>query len=258
MGSRFSSLGRVAEPLVSGLWIFFLLWSGWIACVWSIPIGDAAIGRWVGNRDLRAALEWIIAIGDFAWITLAAAVIHLWVAENEGLPTARRWALTVCGGVAAMGALSALSGFPLGEIEYSRQLGAKAGPVPLGLPLLWFALLIGARQTVLRWWPGAGQMGLALGTGALVVLADFNIEPVAAKVRGFWFWRAESPALPPHFAPPWGSYAAWFVASSALAFALREEQVAVGYRDKAFRPVALFVLMNAVFLAANIGLRIRG
>ena len=258
MGPRISSLGRWLEPFVSGLWIFFLVWTAWIACVWSFALGDAALARWIGNRDLRAVLGWLIAVGDIAWITLAAANIHLWLAETEGLSTARRWALIVGGGVAALGAFSAFTGWPLGAIQYSRQLGMKFGPLPVGLPLLWFALVIGARQTVLRWWPGAGQVRLALGTGALALLADVNLEPVAAKLRGFWFWRAQSPDQPPHFTPAWANYAAWFLVASVLAFALREERVAVDTRRDSFRPVAIYFLLNAVFLAANLGRLTRG
>ena len=258
MGSRTSSLGRWLEPFVAGLWVFFLVWTVWIACVWSCAIGDAALERWIGNRDLRGVLAWLIGIGDIAWITLAAANVHLWLAEKEGLSTARRWALIVGGGAAALGVVSALTGWPLGAIQYSRQLGMKLGPLPIGLPLLWYALLIGARQTVLWRWPGAGQWRLALGTGVLALLADLNIEPVAAKLRGFWFWRAPLADQPPLFTPPWSGYAAWFLAASALTYALREERVAGLVRRDSFRPVAIFLLLNAVFVAANLGRFLRG
>ena len=258
MDSSVSSLGRWLEPFVSGLWIFFLVWTAWIACVWGFAIGDAALARGIGNRDLRAVLAWLIGVGDIAWITLAAANTHLWLAETEGLSTARRWALIVGGGVAALGAVSAFTGWPLGAIQYSRQLGMKLGPLPVGLPLLWFALVIGARETVLRCWPRAGQGRLALGTGALALLADVNLEPVAAKLRGFWFWRAQAPDQPPLFTPPWMGYAAWFLVVSVLAFALREERVAVDTRRDFSRPMAIYLLLNAVFLAANLGRFLRG
>ncbi len=253
MGSRPSQLTRWLEPFVSGLWIFFLVWTVGIAAVWTFALGDAALAEWVGNRDLRAALAWLIAIGDIAWIMLAAANIYLWLAESEGLSTARRWALIVGGGAAGLGAVSAITGFPLGGIQYSQQLGMKTGPVPLGLPLLWFALLIGARQTVLRCWPGAAHWQLALGTGVLALLTDANLEPVAAKLRGFWFWRSAMPSLPPQFAPPWTNYAAWFLTATALTFALREERVAANPRANPLRPVVIFLFFNAICLAANLG-----
>ncbi len=257
MGSRPSLLARGLEPLVSGLWIFFLLWTAWIAGVWTFALGDASLDA-LGNRDLRAALVWLIGVGDIAWITLAAASVHLWLAEAEGLVTARRWALIVGAGVAALGAASALTGWPLGAIRYSTQLGVKLGPVPVGLPLLWYALIVGARQTVLWRWPTAGPAPLAVGTGALALLADLNLEPVAAKLRAFWLWRASGPAQPPVFTPPWTGCAAWFLAATALAYFMREERVTAGPRRAALRPVIIFLLLNAVFLAANFGRLFRG
>lgn len=248
-----AQLARALEPLISGLWIFFLIWTAWIACVWSLPIGDAALEKWIGNRDLRAALAWLIGVGDIAWIMLAAANTYLWLAEAEGLSTARRWALIVGGGAAGLGALSAISGFPLGDIRYSHQLGMKTGPIPIGLPLLWFTVVIGARQTILCFRPGAAHWQLALGTGVLALLTDANLEPVAAKLRGFWFWRAETPSLPPLFSPPWTNYAAWFVTTSAMAFALREERVGGRRRADSLRPVTAFLLLNGVWLAAHLG-----
>jgi len=253
MGSRPSLVVRWLEPLVSGLWIFFLVWTAWIACVWTFAIGDAALATGIGNRDLRAVLSWLIGVGDIAWIVLAAANIHLWLAETEGLATARRWALIGGGGVAALAAVSAFTGFPLGAIHYSTQLGMKFGPVPVGLPLLWYALILGARQTVLRCSPGARPWPLALGTGALALLADVNLEPAATKLRAFWFWSAADPAQPPVFTPAWTNYAAWFLAASVLTFLLREDRVATKKPRHALRPVAIFIVLNAVFLAANLG-----
>ena len=244
---------RWLEPLVSGLWIFFLVWTVWIAGVWTFALGDSAVAGWTGNPDLRAVLGRLIAVGDMVWIILAAANVHLWLAETEGLNTARRWALIVGGGAAALGVASVLSGFPLGLIQYTSQLGMKIGPLPVGQPLLWFAVVIGARQTVLRCWPGAAHGPLALATGALVLLTDANLEPVAAKLRAFWFWRSAGPAEPPQFSPPWMNYAAWFLTASALAFLLREDRVAGRKQTHALRPIVVFLLLNAVFLAAHLG-----
>jgi uncharacterized membrane protein len=109
----------------------------------------------------------------------------------------------------------------------------------------------------LRCWPGAAQWPLALATGGLVLLTDANLEPVAAKMRAFWFWRSSIPAEPPLFSPPWTNYAAWFLAASVLTFLLREDRVAGGRRVNAMRPVVIFLLLNAVFLAAHLGRFVR-
>ena len=96
-----SLIARWLEPLVSGLWIFFLVWTAWIAAVWTFAIGDSVVAGWTGNRDLRAVLGWLIASGDVAWIILAAANVHLWLAETDSArpgagrsswaAAARRW-----------------------------------------------------------------------------------------------------------------------------------------------------------------------
>ena len=253
-----SLIARWLEPLVSGLWIFFLVWTAWIAAVWTFAIGDSVVAGWTGNRDLRAVLGWLIASGDVAWIILAAANVHLWLAETEGLRTARRWALIVGGGGAALAVANTLGGFPLGPIEYSRQLGMKFGPVPVGLPLLWFALVIGARQTVLRCWAGVTHGQLAVATAALVLLTAAQLEPVAAKVRAWWFWRPIDPSQPPQFSPPWTNYAAWFLTALVLTYFLREDRVATRQRTTTPRPAIIFLLLNAVLLATHLGRHWRG
>jgi uncharacterized membrane protein len=257
MTARVSLLGRCLEPLAAGLWIIFLIWTAFIAVVWSCGIGQGGLGA-IGNRDLRAALEWLIGIGDVLWITLAAANVHLWLAEAEGLATARRWALLVIGSAVALALLSALSGFPLGTIVYSRQLGVQLGPIPFGLPLLWFAIFISARQLVLRVWPRISQAGLAAAVGALALLTDLNLESVAAKARGWWLWKASTPATPPLFQAPWTNYVAWSLMLALLAFFLRSERVGASRRVTALRPIAVLLLLYAVFLAANIGRWMRG
>jgi uncharacterized membrane protein len=255
---RISPLARWFEPFASGLWIFFCLATLPVGAVWIFAVGDENLARWCGNADLRAAFAWLIGIGDFAWITLAAANVYLSLAETEGLPTARRWALILGGGSGAVAATSALTGFPLGRIVYSAHLGVKIGPVPVGLPLLWFAILIGSREAALRILPRANRIVIALGTAALAALTDANLEPLATKVRALWFWSAEGPALPPIFTPPAMNGIAWFVAAFALTLALREEKVSADLRSRSWKPLVVLALLNGIFLAANVARWLRG
>ncbi len=249
MRPRPSLLARWLEPIASGLWIFFLLVTVAIAAVWSCGIGDATLEKWVTSPDLRAALLWLNTIGDFAWITLAAINVYLCLAEEEGLPTARRWTLIIVGGVLAIG----FSRFPLGAIQYGRQLGVEIGDVPLGLALFWFAAIIGGRETMLRFFPRFSHGEVALGTGILAFLTDLNLEPIAAKVRAFWFWRASSPTLPPIFDPPLTNSVVWGVAAGVLAVFLREENVAASVQPRSWKPVVTFAIFQAVLLAAHLG-----
>ena len=84
------------------------------------------------------------------------------------------------------------------------------------------------------------------------------ILPIASKLRAFWLWRAADPAQPPVFTPPWTGCAAWFLAAAVLVFCLREERVTASPRRDALRPVAIFLLLNTVFLAAHLGRWLRG
>jgi uncharacterized membrane protein len=249
---------RWLHPLKGGLWFLFLLWTAGIAIVWSGNIGDRQLERAIGNTDLRLTLEWLIRIGDIVWITLAAINIHGSIAKSEGLRTARRWALIVCCGGMAVAALSVLTGYPLGPIRYGTALGMKLGPVPWGVPLLWFVLVIGARVTALRVFPRAGNAWAAIAAGALVLLTDFNLEPAAAKLRGFWFWLADPPSSPPIFRPPLINYGAWFVSGALLAWMLREDRVIANSRSRSWKPVIVFGLLNAVFFLARLGKIWRG
>jgi len=249
---------RWLHPLKGGLWFLFILWTAGIAVIWTWNIGDRQVENAIGNTDLRLTVEWLIRIGDIAWITLAAVSIHGSIAESQGLGAARRWALIVCGGGMAVAAASVLTGYPLGPIRYGTALGMKLGPIPCGAPLLWFVLVVGARAAVLRAFPRAGNPSVAGAAGALILLADINLEPAASKLRGFWFWVANPPSLPPVFAPPMMNYAAWLVFGALFAWMLREDRAVPDSRSRSWRPVIVFGLFNAVFLLARIGRFWRG
>jgi len=244
---------RWLHPLKGGLWLLFLLWTAGIAVTWTGNIGDRQLERAIGNTDLRLTLEWLIRVGDIVWITLAAINVHASVAESEGLRAARRWALIVCGGGAVVAATSVAVGYPLGPIRYGTALGWKLGPVPWGVPLLWFVLVIGARAATLRVFPKAPHAALAFAAGALVSLTDFNLEPVAAKLRGYWLWLASPPSLPPVFDPPLMNDGAWFVFGTLFAWFLREDRALPDARSRSWKPVIVFALLNAVFLLARLG-----
>jgi uncharacterized membrane protein len=209
MPARDSLVIRSLEPFVAGLWILFVLISLAVAIVWSCGIGEGSLEISVSNLDLRAALVWILAHLDLAWITLAAANVYFCLVETIGLATARQWALLVFSVVIAVAWVSVVTGFPLGLIRYGAPLSLKLGPVPLGLPLFWFSIIIGAREALLYFRPRLSQSRLAPGVGMIAFLTDLNLEPLAAKWRGFWFWRAAAPTLPPVFDAPLTGSLAW-------------------------------------------------
>ncbi|MEI9898757.1 MAG: carotenoid biosynthesis protein [Chthoniobacter sp.] len=248
---RESLLARGLEPFISGLWILYLLVSLLIAAVWTFGIGEGSLEKGISNPDLRATLVLLLAHADLGWITLAAANVYFSLAGSLGLATARRWALLILGSVIAFAWLSVAAGLPLGAIRYGAALGLKFGPVPLGLPLLWFSVIIGAREALVRCWPRLGHAALAAGVGGVALLTDLNLEPLAAKWRGYWFWQAASPALPPVFDPPITGSIAWGVLAAVIAFGLREREVVASTQKRGWKPVVVLAIFWAVFLAAH-------
>ena len=113
MSSREPSLlARALEPLVSSLWILFLIWTALVALVWTTGFGEVELGERITNPDLRAALALFLKILDPAWVTLGAANIYLGLAASEGLGVVRRWALIVIVGVGLVAGASVLTGWP--------------------------------------------------------------------------------------------------------------------------------------------------
>ncbi len=244
---RSSALAHWLEPFAAGLWILFLLWTGGIAVLWTSGIGEAEITA-LGHPELRAALLWLLPLADPAWVALAAGNVYVAVAAEHGLATARRWACLILGATLGLGAVSAWRDWPLGPIHFTNRLGPRLGPIPFGLPLLWLAVLLGARDVLGRFAPRASHGQIALGTGVLAALTDLNLEPVAWKARAFWLWYPAQ--LPAPGSPPIQNYATWLIAGALLAFLLREPTVVRSAARNA-RPAITFCLVNAVFLATN-------
>lgn len=256
MPSRHSTLARGLEPLISGLWIFFVLVSVLIAVVWSSGIGEASLERSISNTDLRVTLVWLLGHADLAWITLAAVNVYLALTGSVGLATARRWGMLILGSVVALAWLSVATGFPLGPIRYGTALGLRFGPVPLGLPLLWFSIIIGARETVLRFLPRIPQSGLAAGVGLLALLTDLHLESIVPKWRGFWFWRAGNPTAPPLFTAPATTCLAWGVLAFLTAYALREQDVVTTAQKRPWQPIATLGILHGILLLTHVGHRL--
>ncbi len=243
---RSSFLARALEPLAGTLWIFFLIWSGLVAMVWCMRLDARALPA---NPDLARALAWLLHILDPAWITLAAISIYSAIAEAEGLATVRRWSLIVIGGVVAITWSSVRTGYPLGTIHFTEHLGVMLGPVPFGIPLLWLAIILGARECALRLLPSASHNQIALATGVLSLATAFNLEATACHLRWWWIWDAATThALS---SAPLRNYATWLLASAVFAWFMREKSVAGELSRRSWNPIIAFVVMNAVFLLAH-------
>ena len=234
---RPSWIVRGLQPWLGSAWIFFCLGTLWIGAVWGMVAG-------------------LVAYGDLGWILFAAMLTYGWLSGVEGLPTARRWAMTIGVGAMLVGLAGVYGGWPMGRLRFSAPLGMKMGPVPIGWLMLWFTLLIGARQAAQRAMPRAGHWQVALLTGFLLAVTDGVLEPVASPIRGWWFWRGTP--VEGFFSLPWTHYLGWWIVGSGLAGCLRGERSADPRLKGGMKPLTIYLLFNAVCLVANLGRWLRG
>lgn len=255
MPRRDSLLTRSLEPLFALLWPLFLVWTAVIAVLWTTGLTAEQITTAIANPGFREALLLISRSADVLWLLLAAANLYLALAERAGLATARLWAIVIVATGAVIALVSVRTGWPLGPVIYTTHLGMKLGPMPLGWPVWWFVVVIGGRMLAERLLPRASHLQLALATGALALLTEVNLEPLAWKVRLFWFWYVPGTHLAGH--PLWRNYATWWLVATALAFLLRERQVVATAQPPQWRTSLILILMNAVFVLAHIAVAFR-
>lgn len=250
-------LKRSLEPLAVMLWVFFVVISVATGVVWAFGIGDTQVANSVSNKDLQMTLLWLLRWLDFTWIMLAAINVYVCLAAREGLGQVRVWTVAVFVGVLALVMASGISGLPLGRIQYSLQLGPKIGVIPIGLPFFWLAVFGGAREVALRLFPRMSYGQVALLAGVVVLLTDLSLEPLAAKARGWWFWRAHVPGEPPGFTAPAYISLVWGALAWLTALQLREKSVVASSRPRLWKPVLVLATFHAVFLAAHLGRWVR-
>ncbi len=245
------------------MWPLFLVWTGLIFFIALFNIGQAQVLDWtpggstsgtmqfVSASSFENALIGIVSAADPIWISLAAINAYIFLAQAEGLATARRWAAIVLGTCAVLTWINARTGSPFGPQAYTSLLGWKFGRVlPFAVPLLWFVILLGSRFAVLRIYPRANLWLISASAALLTLTTDFNLEPVAWKVRAYWIWYPLDFAPPSQ--PPWQNYAGWFAAAFAITRALGENRKTVIRREVGIRPALILVLLNAVWLSVNI------
>ena len=262
-----SPLVRALEPLAGAIWLFFVFASLVAGVVWAFGVGDADVAKWVSNHDLVLTLQWMLQQLDFVWIILAAANAYLSLAAREGQGTARRWIIYILLAVTALGWISSRTGILLGPIQYGAPLApiqighiqlGRLGPVPMGLPLFWFAVIVGARDGLLRLFPRWSHLQICLAVSLVGLLTDISLEPLAAKLRGFWIWRSADLSQPPSFDAPVTSCLAWALLAGLLAYGLRERRIVRPHYRPSWQPAMIVIIFHIVFLAAHIGRWARG
>ncbi len=230
------------------MWWLFLVWTAIGFVVMPLGIDAAEISRHLDDGLVRRIVLAVLPVSDALWITFAAVVVYLHVAETEGLRVARRWTIIILAGSTVAEWIGARTGFPFGPYRYTDNFGWKIGGVlPAAIPLAWLVILLCGRTLVLRLAPAASRLIVALGTSAVAVLTDLNLEWVAWKVRGYWIWYPDQTGTIPVW-PPWQNFVAWFVVAGGLVLALPPNYDLRAARRSPFRPIAVLALMNALFI----------
>jgi Carotenoid biosynthesis protein len=246
-----SLLARGLEPLFHSLWTLLLVWTGVVAILWLR--GDEIVGA-IANPGLRSAASLILGTSDAIWLVIAATNLYLHLAETEGLARTRIITLSIAAAAGALAAASAWTGYPLGTVA-STRLGLKLGPMPLAWPVLWFVIVVSGRSLAARVFPRANHASLAAFTGTLALLTDLNLEPIATKLRLYWFWYEAETRLPAD--PLWRNYVCWFLVAGALAWLIREEKLGAGNSDS-WRPGLIIIGVNAMLVLGHARFAIGG
>ncbi|MCP5522554.1 MAG: carotenoid biosynthesis protein [Verrucomicrobiales bacterium] len=167
---------------------------------------------------LPPALSWLEGL------TCVVAGVAACIVLTRRLPVQN----VVGGGLVLLGlvfmtcALSARTGVPLGELEYTSRLGPRVlGLVPVTAPFLWVALMLSGREAarlMLRSLRREVYYGyyLLLAASLLVFLAALVLEPFAVtpEAGGWWAWtRAPSVSWQ---GIPWGSLGMWFLGAAFM------------------------------------------
>ena len=221
----------------------------WLTGFGDATVADPAFARRIANRELAAALGTLARSMDAIWMVLASICIYLSLVQMEGIMVARRWSATVLAAGFALPAMSALSQWPLGPVFYPQNLGLKIGPVPFTLPLLWFIVIVGAREAAWRLFPRASHGGVAAAAAIFALLTDANLEPLAWKYRAWWIWY---PGPAAHAAyPPWSNFVTWFAASLALCWLMRTPHLVPRVTQRPLIAVGSLAFLNLLALATQ-------
>ena len=264
-----SLLSRSLEPLVAISWAIFLVWSVWLAAVWVIGIDHKFLGlpmsadTWgpgaVGVLDetpepryagLKRAVLLLAENAELAWLALALIQLHLSVTSINGVNTARAWMGIGLGGAWLLGLLNRAIGLPFGWMHFTPVLGSQLIGVPLGWVLLWGVLVIGARESLLRFTSRISHLALSFVTALVVLLTIVNLAPITKfDARAWWGWYTPDSRQP--VPAPWWFWLACFIVAWLLAFLMRERTVATGVKKRSLRPLLVLLTLNVAALLTH-------
>ena len=109
------------------------------------------------------------------------------------------------------------TGVPFGTYSYTGVLGGLVAGVPVAMALAWYVTVVSTWRIAQRLAGGpAGRSAVrvALLSGALTVILDVALEPMAAMITRYWVWEGDR--------VPTANYAAWFAFSFAASWLLEK------------------------------------
>ncbi|MFY0406433.1 carotenoid biosynthesis protein [Solicola sp. PLA-1-18] len=179
-----------------------------------------------------------------------AALVH--AASSRGARSALALLLVAGGGALVAEAVGVATGYPFGEYDYTRSLGASVLGVPLVVPLAWIMIaypcLLAARRLT-----GDRPVPTVLLAAWTMTTWDVFLDPQMVDA-GHWRWADPTPALPGVADVPLTNYAGWLVVSALLCALLQVLVARPRVRSADLMPHALLlwtfgssVLANAVF-----------
>lgn len=207
--------------------------------------------------------EWMASLMLF----LEAGVAISWVAYNYGLKRGLLATGTILVAGFAVETLGVLSGFPFGRYYYTEIMQPQVGVVPIAITAAWIMIVLASFYTahyfVRRLWPERGLPTIILLGGALTVLSDMMMEPVAVYVQRYWLWQDHGF----YYGIPTANFLAWAVISlffmlvlvyltgelrlvSKPAFSVEQHQPPKF--SYSFIPLALFLMNLTFFTAINL------
>lgn len=140
------------------------------------------------NEQTQSTLISILRWLDLAWTICALFAAYWSCVVEEGLRRARRVTLVALAVVLGTVILHLISGIGP-TLRFTNQLGARLpGGIPIGLVLLWTAILLSIRGCIGkigRLWPEPGK---AASAAILGILIAFAFEYWMARSRGWWLW----------------------------------------------------------------------
>lgn len=158
-----------------------------------------AWGEWMGPALLvaqgLAVICWMLgSYGARGAAATAGALLLAWSVEHIGETT----------------------GWPFGRYQYTELLQPQiGGVVPIPITLAWLMAAFGSWQLARLTLRSSAPLspGVALLTGALVVVLDLQIETVATFINPYWAWIDAGP----YYGVPVVNFIAWFAVGALMA-----------------------------------------